>query len=267
MGMLLVADVLWHCLMARKKCRVVCQTTALGAGREPVLYQQEKTFLHYQRVETSPIMFSFHVLSWVELPQSSQNQKPQSYAPQAFSWPVPDMQIGWQYHHSSCYLKCLPPGKLKVKKSQNTWRDEYRRHLPVICWPWIACCQGYNQVCLLYKKITELTSLQLVHTEQWRAAPLPGLKAKGIVFSARIPAFLKDMPEPCCQGAAGAGLFPDEAKEKGPHGSSARAQLLQNMARTNWRWVWFWIGSNDYFENTILLKGINKALRWHFSLG
>lgn len=45
---------------------MVCQRAALdhqGAGREPVLYQQEKTFLQNQGVETSPIVFSSRVLS------------------------------------------------------------------------------------------------------------------------------------------------------------------------------------------------------------
>lgn len=64
--------------------------------------------------------------------------------------------------------------------------------------------------------------------EQWRATPLPGLKAERLFFQPQFKtAFLKDMPEPCCQGAAGAGLFPDEPRERDPHGSSAWAQLLQ----------------------------------------
>lgn len=53
-------------LTSKKKCGMVCQRTAPDrqrAGREPVLYQQGKAFLHNQRVETSPIMFSSHVLS------------------------------------------------------------------------------------------------------------------------------------------------------------------------------------------------------------
>lgn len=70
-----------------------------------------------------------------------------------------------------------------------------------------------------------------MHTERWGAAPLPGLKAEGLFFLPEPEtAFLKDMPEPCCQGAAGAGPSPDEAKEKGPPCKQYTSTAAANMA-------------------------------------